>query len=138
MRRAQADFEKAQDKLEALREARRKSFEEAQTAGLSTRDIASETGLHFTRVAQIFRNRRLQIIGTLNRTRSKFANELEVKLRRRRDAKVIERIRLGCGKEILGAHAADYSGWCNHVGPSSDRVTLEFQQEPVVTRRCTA
>lgn len=55
VRRAQADFEKAQDKLEALREARRKSFEAAQAAGLSTRDIASETGLHFTRVAQILR-----------------------------------------------------------------------------------
>lgn len=55
VRRAQADFEKAQDKLEALREARRKSFEDAQAAGLSTRDIASETDLHFTRVAQILR-----------------------------------------------------------------------------------
>jgi DNA-directed RNA polymerase specialized sigma24 family protein len=55
VRRAQADFEKAQDKLEALRESRQKSFEEAQSAGLSTREIAKETGLHFTRVAQILR-----------------------------------------------------------------------------------
>jgi len=46
VRRAQADFEKAQDRLEAVREARRKSFEEAQKAGLSMRDIAGETGLH--------------------------------------------------------------------------------------------
>jgi len=56
-RRAQADFEQTQDKLEALREARRKSFEDAQEAGLSMRDIADETGLHFTRVAQILRKK---------------------------------------------------------------------------------
>jgi DNA-directed RNA polymerase specialized sigma24 family protein len=57
VRRAQADFEKAQDKLEALRESRRKSFEDAQAAGLSMREIAEETGLHFTRVAQILRKK---------------------------------------------------------------------------------
>jgi DNA-directed RNA polymerase specialized sigma24 family protein len=57
VRQAQADFEKAQDKLEALRESRRKSFEDAQAAGLSMRDIAEETGLHFTRVAQILRKK---------------------------------------------------------------------------------
>jgi DNA-directed RNA polymerase specialized sigma24 family protein len=57
VRRAQADFEKAQDKLETLRESRRKSFEDAQAAGLSMRDIAEETGLHFTRVAQILRKK---------------------------------------------------------------------------------
>ena len=57
VRRAQADFEKAQDKLEAIRESRRKSFEEAQAAGLSMREIANETGLHFTRVAQILRKK---------------------------------------------------------------------------------
>jgi len=34
VRRAQADFEKAQDKLEALRESRQKSFKDAQSAGL--------------------------------------------------------------------------------------------------------
>jgi len=55
VRRVPADFEKAQDRLEAVREARRKSFEEAQKVGLSMRDIAGETGLHFTRVAQILR-----------------------------------------------------------------------------------
>lgn len=57
VRRAQADFEKANDKLEALRESRRKSFAEAQAAGLSMREIAEETGLHFTRVAQILRKK---------------------------------------------------------------------------------
>lgn len=57
VRRAQADFEKAQEKLEALRESRRKSFEDAQAAGLSMREIAEETGLHFTRVAQILRKK---------------------------------------------------------------------------------
>jgi DNA-directed RNA polymerase specialized sigma24 family protein len=55
VRRAQADFEKAQEKLEALRESRRKAFEDGQSAGLSMREIAEETGLHFTRVAQILR-----------------------------------------------------------------------------------
>jgi len=57
VRRAQADFEKAQDKLEALRESRQKSFKDAQSAGLSMREIAEETGLHFTRVAQILRKK---------------------------------------------------------------------------------
>jgi DNA-directed RNA polymerase specialized sigma24 family protein len=57
VRRAQADFEKAQDKLEALRENRRNSFEEARSVGLSMREIAEETGLHFTRVAQILRKK---------------------------------------------------------------------------------
>lgn len=57
VRRAQADFEKAQDELESLRESRRNSFEEAQSAGLSMREIAEETGLHFTRVAQILRKK---------------------------------------------------------------------------------
>jgi DNA-directed RNA polymerase specialized sigma24 family protein len=55
VRRAQSDFERAQDKLEGLRQARRESFEQARDAGLSMRDIAEETGLHFTRVAQILR-----------------------------------------------------------------------------------
>ena len=57
VRRAQADFDKAQDKLEGIRESRRKSFEEAQAAGLSMREIAEESGLHFTRVAQILRKK---------------------------------------------------------------------------------
>lgn len=57
VRRAHSDFERAQEKVEQLRQARRESFEAAQAAGLSTRDIASETGLHFTRVAQILRDK---------------------------------------------------------------------------------
>jgi DNA-directed RNA polymerase specialized sigma24 family protein len=55
IRRAQAGFERGQDRLEALRETRRESFEQARAAGLSMRDIAEETGLHFTRVAQILK-----------------------------------------------------------------------------------
>lgn len=59
VRRAQADFEQEQgeieDKAEQLRVRRRRAFEEAQAAGLSTRDIGEEAGLHFTRVAEILR-----------------------------------------------------------------------------------
>lgn len=62
-------------------------------------------------------NCRLHIIGTLNRSGPKFANKLEVKLRRGSNAKVVKGIGLGVAKEILGSHAANYSGWCNHVGP---------------------
>jgi DNA-directed RNA polymerase specialized sigma24 family protein len=57
VRRAHADFERAQDKADQLREVRRKSFEEARAAGLSTRDIAEETGIHFTRVARILQSK---------------------------------------------------------------------------------
>jgi DNA invertase Pin-like site-specific DNA recombinase len=53
IRKAQSDFERSQERHEQIREARRKSFEQAQAAGLSTREIAKETGLHFTRVARI-------------------------------------------------------------------------------------
>lgn len=42
VRRAQADFERGQEKLEALGDARRESFEQARAAGLSTRDISFE------------------------------------------------------------------------------------------------
>ncbi len=55
VRRAHADFERAQAKADQLRKARRESFEQARAVGLSMRDIAEETGLHFTRVAQILR-----------------------------------------------------------------------------------
>jgi len=57
VRRAHSDFERAQEKVEQLRQTRRESFEAAQVAGLSTRDIAEETGLHFTRIAQILRDK---------------------------------------------------------------------------------
>ncbi|MGE5281057.1 MAG: hypothetical protein ACM3N0_01805 [Chloroflexota bacterium] len=59
VRRAQADFERGQDRLEALRETRRKSFEQARAAGLSMRDIAAETGLHFMRVAQVLKQKQV-------------------------------------------------------------------------------
>lgn len=55
IRRAQSEFERSQERHEQVREARRKAFEQARAAGLSMRDIANETGLHFTRVAQILR-----------------------------------------------------------------------------------
>ncbi len=55
VRRAQSDFERSQERHDRLRETRRKAFEQARAAGLSMRDIAKETGLHFTRVAQILR-----------------------------------------------------------------------------------
>lgn len=53
VRRAQADFERSSERHEQVRDARRERFKEAQAAGLSTREIAEETGLHFTRVARI-------------------------------------------------------------------------------------
>jgi len=57
VRRAQATFERKQSQLEDARLARREIFERAQAAGLSMRDIANETGLHFTRVAQILQTK---------------------------------------------------------------------------------
>ena len=56
-RRAQADFEQTSEKLEQRREARKTAFEKAREAGLSTRDIAEATGLHFTRVARILQSK---------------------------------------------------------------------------------
>lgn len=55
LRRAQADFERAQNERDKASAARRKSFERARAAGFSTRDIGKETGLHFSRVAEILR-----------------------------------------------------------------------------------
>jgi DNA-directed RNA polymerase specialized sigma24 family protein len=57
IRKAQADFERSQEWHEHIREKRRESFELARAAGLSMRDIAQETGLHFTRVAQILKTK---------------------------------------------------------------------------------
>jgi hypothetical protein len=55
VRKAQAAFERDQQRLDATRAARHKSFEKARGAGLSMRDIAEEAGLHYTRVAEILR-----------------------------------------------------------------------------------
>lgn len=49
----QAAFERAQEQRDEVSAARRKGFERAQQAGLSTRDIATETGLHHSRIAEI-------------------------------------------------------------------------------------
>jgi hypothetical protein len=54
-RRAQSEFARAQGDLKRAGKARRECFKRAQAAGLSMRDIGKETGLHFTRVAQILR-----------------------------------------------------------------------------------
>ena len=52
LRRAREDYER---NIAAARDARRKSFERAQQAGLSLREIAAEVGLHHTRVLEILR-----------------------------------------------------------------------------------
>jgi hypothetical protein len=55
LRRAQAAFERTQDQREKASAARRESIKRAQAAGLSLREIGEETGLHFSRVAEILR-----------------------------------------------------------------------------------
>lgn len=52
VRDAQAAFERD---AEDVREARRRAFADAQAAGLSLREIAQETGLHHSTVAEIAR-----------------------------------------------------------------------------------
>lgn len=52
VRDAQARFERD---AEDVRDARRKAFADAQAAGLSLREIAEETGLHHSTVAEIAR-----------------------------------------------------------------------------------
>jgi DNA-directed RNA polymerase specialized sigma24 family protein len=54
VRAAQASFERDAD---AVREARRKAFADAVAAGLSLREIAEETGLHHSTVAEIARSK---------------------------------------------------------------------------------
>jgi hypothetical protein len=51
--RAQLAYERD---IDAAREARRKSFERAQKAGLSLRDIGDAVGLHRSRVGEILRD----------------------------------------------------------------------------------
>jgi DNA-directed RNA polymerase specialized sigma24 family protein len=53
VRDAQERFERD---AEAVREARRKAFADAIAAGLSLREIAEETGLHHSTVAEIARD----------------------------------------------------------------------------------
>lgn len=54
VRDAQNQFERD---AEAVRATRRRAFADAQTAGLSLREIAEETGLHHSTVAEIARDR---------------------------------------------------------------------------------
>ncbi len=54
VREAQANFERD---AEAVREARRTAFANALAAGLSLREIAEETGLHHSTVAEIARGK---------------------------------------------------------------------------------
>jgi DNA-directed RNA polymerase specialized sigma24 family protein len=54
VRDAQKRFERD---AEAVRETRRKAFADALAAGLSLREIAEETGLHHSTVAEIARDR---------------------------------------------------------------------------------
>jgi hypothetical protein len=57
LRRAQAAFERAQNQREKASAERRESIKRAQAAGLSLREIGDETGLHFSRVAEILRDK---------------------------------------------------------------------------------
>lgn len=54
VRRAQEQFKRD---AEAVRENRRKAFASALAAGLSLREIAEETGLHHSTVAEIARGK---------------------------------------------------------------------------------
>jgi DNA-directed RNA polymerase specialized sigma24 family protein len=51
--RAQAQFEKSQQRLDDLGTARRKRFRQAAVAGASMAEIAEAVGLHRSRVNQI-------------------------------------------------------------------------------------
>lgn len=52
-RRAQAQFDRAQERVSASATARRESFERAAASGLSMAEIAEAVGLDRTRVNQI-------------------------------------------------------------------------------------
>lgn len=54
VKRAQRDYE---HNVDAAREARRKSFERAQEAGLSLRDIGDAIGLHRGRIWEILKGK---------------------------------------------------------------------------------
>ena len=53
-RQAQADYERT---TEQARTSRRKSFERAQAAGSSLREIGETVGLHWTTVREIIKGR---------------------------------------------------------------------------------
>lgn len=55
VRRAQTKFERSQSQHEAIRQARRESFERARSAGMSLAQIAEAANLHRSRVDQILR-----------------------------------------------------------------------------------
>lgn len=55
--RAQSNLEQAQIKIEQRLEARRVAFKQAKAAGLTTREIADATGIHFTRVARVLQGK---------------------------------------------------------------------------------
>jgi len=55
LRAAQAAFERAESQREKAGSARRKSFERAQKAGMTLREIGEVVGLHHTRVGEILR-----------------------------------------------------------------------------------
>jgi molecular chaperone GrpE (heat shock protein) len=61
VRRAQAEFERAQERVQRerakARAARRERFAQAQKDGLTVRDIADETGLDYSHVAEIIRGK---------------------------------------------------------------------------------
>lgn len=56
-RKAQAQYAQRQAKLDDAKKARRDAFSQAQAAGLSLREIAEATGLHWTRVGQVLRGK---------------------------------------------------------------------------------
>jgi hypothetical protein len=53
VRKAQAEFERLQARVEKGRDARRESFERARAAGLSLAEIGKAAKLHRSRVDQI-------------------------------------------------------------------------------------
>lgn len=54
VREAQASFERD---AQAVRDARRQAFADAQAAGLSLREIAEEAGLHHSRIAEVIQGK---------------------------------------------------------------------------------
>lgn len=56
-KKAQSRYEKERTRLERAADERRKSFEQAQAAGLSLAEIAEVTGLHRSRVDQILKGK---------------------------------------------------------------------------------